>query len=424
MVIPKKKSRTVTRVGVLLFATCLPLLAWSKSPVFSKKELANMLLEEPGQIFVQPKIACFISSLMSKSQYQQLQNTMESMTLLQKVNRRGDYAFAGNVQGLLNNSAVVILRPDGAVSVAYSDGSPVLYYFTNQPRYYRRLEPSIGSLSEDEEWPYGRKSIKYMSARSRPTVQTEKSKCSGPTMKVALEKYYARRSGTLCDKKRQFFISKARMVIPVHRGQRAYFYRHSLHCKAASNCFRKRSAYLIANDLVRLAAKQLPGSGYQCVSFTSASGRTTAGWLPKDVLYAVPDPNATQSSLPPPQAWVGKWRLAQSTQYYGGYLDISHAPHGMLHVKGDMTNGANIDGIDGLFAVHIDSVKGKKPVKSYEQNNCMGVKMWLFNNALYVSDNGPIECAGGGMGTSLSGVYYRRARRSNEPKSQSANRQH
>lgn len=418
LVKPKEKTRIIMSVGVLLFAIGLPMLAWSKSTVFSKKELANMLLEEPGQIFVQPKISCFISSLMSKPEYRQLQNTMESMTLYQKVNKRGEYAFWGNVQGLgSSNEAVVILRPDGSIWVAYTDGGTSVWYFTNQSRYYRRLEPSIDWLRADHNWPYHRRSIKYMSARSRPTVQSEQAECSGPAMEVALRKYYARKNGALCDKKMQFFISKARVVIPVSKGQRAHFYHRSLHCKFASNCFRKRRAYLIANDLVRLATKQLPGSRYQCVSYSSVSGRTTAGWLPKDVLHAITDANAVQSSPPPPKAWVGKWALAQSTQYYGGYLDISLAPKGMLHVKGDMNNGVNTDEINGLFAVHADQSKGSKALDAYEQVKCKSVKMWLFNNALYVSDRVPLECALGGAGTSLSGVYYRSGRLTKEPNS-------
>lgn len=389
--------RLLATLAIITFLWGAPSTQVVAASVFDEKVLTKYLRDEPHKIFEHPKISCYISSLLPESTHKILRQNMTQMSLHGKIDSTGGYVFPGWIRGLVSISeGIVVLRPDGAVWIGLLNDDKLTYY-TNQPNYYTKLPLSIKAWSDRKPSPL------YMSARSKPTVEKTAKQCDKQANSRALKIYYSRDRGEICDSRSRLSL-KVRKIVASENDKRAYFHNYKQGCDQQESCFKRKSSYLVSNDLVKVAEKQIEKSNFQCVRYTHESGRSTLGWIRKVNLASIVDSKGSVDRQPiVPQTWVGKWSRHGGT-VFAANLNINPASNDLLDVKGFAVSGAHTGEVDGLFQIQGNLAISNKAQKNGTVSRCVSnFKMWRFNNAIYVSE--PSNC--GGIGVTFSGVYFK-----------------
>jgi hypothetical protein len=124
----------------------------------------------------------------------------------------------------------------------------------------------------------------------------------------------------VCDNQRHFsFVDVAKVIADA--SHRAYF--------------RNSKTYLVADNLVELAAQQREDTDAVCVQYRRDATHEVVGWLPKKVVQPIDDTVLQEraNKTIDRKAWIGTWKNEQ------GELEIKALTENQLTVNGNVNEG-------------------------------------------------------------------------------------
>jgi hypothetical protein len=382
---------------------CVGLLAVSGSAlaaptdVFGRERLAKYAGENPGKLFDDPRISCYLRELLSKDDYEALKATM-NMISAEGPDAKGAFTFEGNVRGL-SDRAIVMLEPGGHLWVALARGDEA-EYFTNEPGSLQKPPPAIEAWRvRFEDMP-----LIPVSAKRKTRPEEIAQRCSAQKLAAELERFDQLESGSVCAEGLRFHPFLAAAVKGGAPEGRVYFFSEPVPCPASGECKSRKKAYLVENDGVELAEDDIKKNGFVCALYRSARGKKTVGWLPESALVREPLelPAGSPTLGKKPEEWVGAW--GQRNPSSSSSITIGAKGPQAIQVNGEATSGANVGDFESTLKVSGPTVEYvENPGAKEDERGCV-VRMRLLNNALYVSSEG--IC--GGMGVGYSGLHYRK----------------
>ncbi len=372
------------RLVLVVFLLCLPLLARGQAasgPLFDGARLKQYSEKDPSKLFDDARVTCALKQLLTSEEYTALTDRMDSMAMgEQDVDKLGAFVFPGGVRGLYTiMEAIVMVEPSGKLWVAYIDDEQVKY-FTNVPAFLQKPPETI------EQWRA------RFEEKPVVAVTAQRGLPAKPLAQVCAVSQPAPEACTA--EATRFNVFQPAVVKAGAPGRKVSFFSEPVACKGAEPCASRRKAYLVENDAVALSRDNLAKNGFLCVSYRSAKGGTTVGWmqaaeLSEDVLSV---PKGAKSPGAKAVEWAGRWE-----QQSAELRIAAQGPQG-IRVTGEAQSGANTGEFEATYTV---SGPLAAPPKGPE-DGCE-VTLRLFNNALFARDNG--RC--GGMGVSFGGLFHR-----------------
>ncbi|MCY1077374.1 hypothetical protein [Archangium lansingense] len=386
-----------------LGGVCVGLLVASGSAlaapadVFDRERLAKYARDNPGKIFDDPRISCYLRELLSKDEYDSLKEKMSSISA-EGPDAKGAFTFEGNVRGLPDRG-IVMLEPGGHLWVALTGGDEA-EYFTNEPGSLQKPPPAIEAWRvRFEDMP-----LTSVSAKRKTRPEEIAQRCSAQKLAAEIERFDQLESGNVCKEGLRFHPFLAAAVKGGAPEGRAYFFSDPVPCPASGECKSRKKAYLVENDGVELSEDDLKKNGFVCAQYRSAKGKKTVGWLPESALERKPLelPVGGASLGKKPEEWVGTWDQANPSS--SSSVTIRAKGPQSIQVNGEATSGANTGDFESTITVSGPTVEYVENPGAKEDDRGCVVRMRLLNNALYVNSEG--IC--GGMGVGFSGLHYRK----------------
>ena len=382
---------------------CVGLLVTSGSAlaaptdVFDRERLAKYARDNPGKIFDDPRISCYLRELLSPGDYDTLKETMGSLSA-EGPDAKGAFSFQGGVRGLPERG-IVVLEPGGRLWVALN-GDDEVKYFTNEPGSLQKPPPAIQAWRE----PLGDMPLTPVSEKRKTRPEQLAQRCSAQKLAAELERFNRLESGNVCEEGIRFHPFLAAAVKGGTPEGRAYFFSEPVPCPASGECKARKKAYLVQNDGVELSEDDLQKNGFVCALYRSAKGKKTIGWLPGSALERKPlELPAGNPALGKKSAeWVGTW--SQENKSSSSSVTIRAKGPQSIQVSGEASSGVNTGDFESTLTVSGPTAEYvENPGAAGDERGCV-VRMRLFNNALYVGSEG--VC--GGMGVGFSGLHYRK----------------
>ena len=175
----------------------------------------------------------------------------------------------------------------------------------------------------------------------------------------------------------------------------------------SANAVCKRNGFVVAGDTVLV--DEIEGA-YACVTYVSARGTQTSGWLPKTSL------DIAKPVAPGLADWAGKWQRVEANieiKVRGAELEAGgDATYGAFNPERVRSGGVNLGEFGGkakprgnVLAIGEGYDGDKFPQEDKSSFDCR-VRLRLLGPYLVVEDNR--NC--GGHNVSFDGVYFRPAK--------------